>query len=72
MAWPGLHPFWPNPVPTYPLGHKQTGPLAMSTQAARGWQKFCLEHDPLGPLSEGVVRAQYLPSPCHPAGQAPQ
>lgn len=69
---PGEQPIEPNPEPIYPVGQIQIGPLALSTQLANGWQKFCLEQTPVVPPSEGIARVQYLPSPCHPAGQDPQ
>lgn len=55
----------------------QTGPVVVSLQLANGWQKFCMEQGPVVlppafPPSEGNTRTQYLPSPCHPAGQGPQ
>lgn len=80
---PGVQPIEPNPDPAYPLGQMQTGPVIVSAHVANGWQKFCLAQGPVVtppadpppsalPPSEGIVRTQYLPSPCHPAGQDPQ
>lgn len=74
---PGEHPIEPNPEPTYPGGHMQIGPLSVSEQVANGWQKLCREQIPLvgllgEPVSEGIDRMQYLPSPCQPGGHDPQ